>query len=62
MTAVPGEGAINWPKATGLKPAFSVAITLFVAVSIMEMVFPRFSLLPQFATYTFVPSGVTAIP
>lgn len=38
-------------------PTFIVPVTWFVAVSIIETV-----LLPEFAMYTLVPSGVTATP
>lgn len=38
-------------------PTFTVAVTLFVVVSITEIV-----LLLEFVTYTFVPAGFTATP
>ena len=49
----PGVTAI--PK--GVSPTGTVAVTLFVVVSITETLF-----LPELVTYTFVPSGVTATP
>src|SRR5664280_250704 len=50
-------GTINCPKETGLFPTFTVDVTVSVAVSITETV-----LLPGLATYTLVPSGLTATP
>ena len=41
----------------GMLPTFTEAVTVFVAVSIIETL-P----LPKFVTYTFVPSGETTTP
>jgi hypothetical protein len=49
------EAESTIPK--GLFPTFTVAVTLFVAISIIETL-----LLPKFATYTLVPVGLTATP
>ena len=49
------EEDLHCPKSTGWIPTGTVAVTLFVAVSIIETV-----LLNEFAIYAFVPSGVTA--
>ena len=50
-------GPINWPKAAGEIPTGTVAATVLVFVSITDTLLSFW-----FATYTFLPSGVTAIP
>jgi hypothetical protein len=50
-------GVMNFPKARGLLPTATVAVTVLVAVLMTETV-----LLLEFATYILVPSGVIPTP
>lgn len=49
--------AMNWPREVGQLPTATVAVTPLLAVSMTETVS-----LPAFATYTRLPSGLTATP